>query len=80
MEDILPPRHSVDLWILNFRAELLEAWLALTSVNYHDNLLILMLLNQLLALTMLRTTGPRKLLPMTTQKGLIKVQNTIRDS
>ena len=39
------------------RAELLEAWLALTSVKYHDNLLILMLLNQWLALTMLRTTG-----------------------
>ena len=38
-------------------AELLEAWLALTSVKYHDNLLILMLLNQWLALTMLRTTG-----------------------
>ena len=31
---------------LSFRAELLEAWLALTSVKYHDNLLILMLLNQ----------------------------------
>ena len=27
------------------RAELLEAWLALTSVKYHDNLLILMVLN-----------------------------------
>ena len=40
------------------RAELLEAWLALTSVKYHDNLLILMLLNQWLALTMLPTTGP----------------------
>ena len=39
-------------------AELLEAWLALTSVKYHDNLLILMLLNQWLVLTMLRTTGP----------------------
>ena len=30
---------------------MLEAWLALTSVKYHDNLLILMLLNQWLALT-----------------------------
>ena len=40
------------------RAELLEAWLALTSIRYHDNILILMLLNQWLALTMLRTTGP----------------------
>ena len=43
------------------RAELFEAWLALTSVKYHDNLLILMLLNQWLALTILRTTGPRSL-------------------
>ena len=34
------------------KAELLEAWLALTSVKYHDNLLILMLLNQWLAPTM----------------------------
>ena len=34
-------------------ADLLKAWLALTSVKYHDNLLILMLLNQWLALTML---------------------------
>ena len=41
------------------RAELFEAWLALTSVKYHDNLLILILINQWLALTMLRTTGPR---------------------
>ena len=41
------------------RAELLEAWLALTGVKYHDNLFILRLLNQWLALTMLRTTGPR---------------------
>ena len=37
-------------------AELLEAWLALTSVKEHDNLLILMLLDQWLALTMLVTT------------------------
>ena len=41
------------------RAELLEAWLALTSVKYHDNLLTLMPLNHWLALTMLRTTGLR---------------------
>ena len=34
-----------------FWAELLEAWLALTSVKYHDNLLVLMLLNQWLTLT-----------------------------
>ena len=45
--------------VITSRAELLEAWLALTSVKYHDNLLILMLLNQWLALTVLRTTGPR---------------------
>ena len=46
-----------------FRAELkitlLEGWLALTSVKYHGNLLILMLFNQWLAPTMLRPTGPR---------------------
>ena len=43
-------------------AELLKPWLALTSIKYHDNLLILMLLNQWLALIMLRTTGPWLLL------------------
>ena len=48
------PNNSKTSW-----AELLEAWLALTSVKHHDNLLILMLLTQWLALTMLRTTGPR---------------------
>ena len=37
---------------------MLEGWLALISVKYHDNLLILMLLNQWLALIMLRATGP----------------------
>ena len=37
---------------------LLEAWLALTSVKYHGNLLVLIPLNQRLALTRLRTTGP----------------------
>ena len=49
--------------VLNIRiwAELFEAWLALTSVKYHDNLLILTLLNQWLALTMLRATNPRVL-------------------
>ena len=46
---------------LAYWAALLEAWLALTSVKYHDNLLILMLINQWLALAMLRTTGPRLL-------------------
>ena len=39
-------------------AELLEACLVLTSIKYHDNLLILVLLNQWLVLTMLQTTGP----------------------
>ena len=52
------------------RAELLEAWLALTSVKYHGNLLILMLLNQWLALTMLRTTGSR---------GLSRCKETCQD-
>ena len=37
---------------------LLEAWLALTSVKYHGNLYILIPLNQRLALTRLRATGP----------------------
>lgn len=36
-----------------------KAWLALTSVNYHRNILISILLNQWLALNMLRATGPR---------------------
>ena len=52
----LPAYESKTSW-----AELLEAWLALTSVKYHDNLLILMLLNQWLAPTMLRATGHWKL-------------------
>ena len=38
---------------------LLEAWLVLTSVKYHGNLYILIPLNQQLALTRLRATGPR---------------------
>ena len=37
---------------------LLEAWLALTSVKYHGNLSVLIPLNQRLALTGLRATGP----------------------
>ena len=37
---------------------LLEAWLTLTSVKYHGNLYILIPLNQRLALTRLRATGP----------------------
>ena len=34
------------------------AWLVLTSVKYHGNLYILIPLNQRLALTRLRATGP----------------------
>ena len=37
---------------------LLEAWLVLTSVKYHGNLYNLIPLNQRLALTRLRATGP----------------------
>ena len=37
---------------------MLEAWLALTRVKYHDNLEVLIPLNQWLALTMLRATQP----------------------
>ena len=39
-------------------AQLLEAWLALTSVKYRDNVLVLILLNQWLKLTMLWATQP----------------------
>ena len=35
----------------------LNQWLALTSVEYHDNLLVLMLLNQWLALTSVKYHG-----------------------
>ena len=38
--------------------ELLEAWLALTSVNYHRNVLVSLLLNQWLALIMFQAIGP----------------------
>ena len=34
-------------------AQLLEAWLALTTIKYLDNVLVLILLNQWLKLTML---------------------------
>ena len=40
------------------RPGLLKAWLVLTSVKYHGNRYILILLNQRLALTRLRATGP----------------------
>ena len=43
---------------LNVWPGLLEAWLVLTSVKYHGNLYILIPLNQRLALTRLRATGP----------------------
>ena len=46
-------------WSLKTRPGLLEAWLVLTSVKYHGNLYILIPLNQRLALTRLRATGPR---------------------
>ena len=39
-------------------AQLLEAWLALTSVWCHDNVLVLILFNQWLKLTMLWATQP----------------------
>ena len=44
------------------RPELLRAFLVLTSVNYHTNVQVLILLNQWLAQTMRRrATGPRRL-------------------
>ena len=49
------------LYIMATRAQLLEAWLALTSVKYLDNVLVLILLNQWLKLTMLWATQPRVL-------------------
>ena len=57
--------------LLHIWAELLEAWFALTSVKYHDNLLILMPFNQWLALTMLRTTGPWKFADDTTVSEIL---------
>ena len=45
--------------LVTIRPGLLEAWLVLTSVKYHGNLYILIPLNQRLALTRLRATGPR---------------------
>ena len=44
-----------------FRPQLLEAQIALTSVNYHTSVLVLMLLNQALAPTMLGAAGPKLL-------------------
>ena len=48
---------------LTTRPGLLEEWLALTSVKYHGNLWVLTTLNQRLALTRLRKTGPRAIKP-----------------
>ena len=47
--------------MLFFRPGLLEACLTQTSVKYHGNLKVLIPLNQRLALTRHRTTGPRAL-------------------
>ena len=49
---------SVVVVVINnwFWLKLLEAWLALTSVNYHRNALVSILLNQWLTLIMLRAT------------------------
>ena len=41
-----------------FWPELLEAWLTLTSVNYHRKVQVSIPLDQWLAITMLRPTGP----------------------
>ena len=49
------------VYVLITRPGLLEAWLMLTSVKYHGSLYILIPLNQRLALTRLRATGPRSL-------------------
>ena len=46
------------VWLETSWPGLLEAWLALTSIKYHGNLWVLIPLNQRLALTMLRATGP----------------------
>ena len=43
------------------QAPVAQAWLVLTSVKYHGNLYSLIPLNQRLALTRLRATGPRLL-------------------
>ena len=45
-------------WFIKTWPGLLEAWLVLTSVKYHGNLYNLIPLNQRLALTRLRATGP----------------------
>ena len=57
---------------INFSASwpvLLEAWLVLTSVKYHGNLYILIPLNQRLALTRLRATGPWRIFMRQGRRG-----------
>ena len=44
---------NLAIWLV-----LLEAWLVLTSINYHRNVSVSIPLNQWLALTMLRATSP----------------------
>ena len=56
---------------------LLEAWLVLTSVKYHGNLYILIPLNQRLALTRLRATGPW-LLPLRKYNVISDVRSSQR--
>ena len=53
------PKRSWDFRETDPRPGLLEAWLVLTSVSYHRNVLVSIPLNQWLALTILRATGPR---------------------
>ena len=57
-------RKGSNYWMIRlvglaYRPGLFDAWLVLTSVKYHGNLYILIPLNQRLALTKLRATGPR---------------------
>ena len=51
--------RNIECLVLSTRAQLLEAWLALTWVKNHNNLPVLITFNQWLALTMLRATQPR---------------------
>ena len=53
------PKRSRDFRETDPRPGLLEAWLVLTNVSCHRNVLVSILLNQWLALTILRATGPR---------------------
>ena len=59
---------------------LLEAWLVLTSVKYHGNLYILIPLNQRLALTRLRVTGPWTLKFPYVKLKTTKTYNRFKDS